>query len=150
MRKLLVMLALLFTWAPAWAHCQIPCGIFDDAAQLAAIKQDILTIEKSINEIIRLQQEKPVDLNQVVRWVNNKDVHAAKIQTAIADYFLAQRVKPVSDKNSTEYTDYVKKLTILHEINVAAMKSKQSLDINNVKKMRSLMDELDQFFIHKN
>lgn len=140
---------MMFTCAAVFAHCQIPCGIFDDDLRITSIQEDITTIEKSINEIARLQQEKKVDFNQVVRWINNKETHGGKIQTVIAEYFLAQRVKPVADKSSPEYADYVKKLTVLHEVIVAAMKSKQSLDLENVKKLRLLAAEMDALFGHK-
>ena len=147
--KIVIAGMLLFACASIFAHCQIPCGIFDDDLRLAAIKEDIQTIEKSINEIVRLQAEKTIDYNQVVRWINNKDKHAETIQSTVTDYFMAQRVKPVTDKDSPEYADYIKKLTLLHGILVAAMKSKQSLDLENVSKLRALSAELNPLFEHK-
>jgi len=140
---------MMFASIAVFAHCQIPCGIFDDDLRITSIQEDISTIEKSINEIARLQLEKKVDFNQMVRWINNKETHAGKIQTVIAEYFLAQRVKPVADKSSPEYADYIKKLTALHEVILAAMKSKQSLDLENVKKLRTLAAEMDVLFGHK-
>ena len=148
-KKIAVAGMLLFVCGSIFAHCQIPCGIFDDDLRLAAIQEDIVTIEKSINEIVRLQAEKKIDYNQIVRWVNNKDKHAETIQSTVTDYFMAQRVKPVADKNSPEYADYIKKLTLLHGILVAAMKSKQSLDQENVSKLRTLSAELGTVFEHK-
>lgn len=149
MLKAILAGTMMFACAATFAHCQIPCGIFDDDMRIAAIQEDIVTIEKSINEITRLQQEKSVDFNQLVRWINNKDTHAGMIQEVILEYFLAQRVKPVADKSGPEYADYVKKLTVLHEVIVAAMKSKQSLDLENVKKLRALTADLNSLFGHK-
>ena len=37
-----------------FAHCQIPCGIYSDAAQIIQIKEDLQTIEKSILMINKL------------------------------------------------------------------------------------------------
>lgn len=44
------------TLVSAWAHCQIPCGIYDDAARFKALAEHITTIEKSITEIGTLEQ----------------------------------------------------------------------------------------------
>ncbi|MFA6103224.1 MAG: superoxide dismutase [Ni] [Victivallaceae bacterium] len=148
-KKIAIAGMLLFSCTAIFAHCQVPCGIFDDDLRLAAIQEDILTIEKSINEIVRLQAGKTIDYNQIVRWINNKDKHAETIQATVTDYFMAQRVRPVTDKNSPEYADYIKKLTLLHGILVAAMKSKQSLDLENVAKLRALSAELNPLFEHK-
>ena len=148
-RKVVIAGMLLFACASIFAHCQVPCGIFDDDLRLAAIKEDIQTIEKSINEIVRLQSEKSINYNQLVRWIDTKDKHADTIQATVTEYFMAQRVKPVTDKASPEYADYIKKLTLLHEIMIAAMKSKQSLDLENVAKLRALSAELNPLFEHK-
>ncbi len=60
----------------AYCHCQIPCGIYDDEARFASISEHITTIEKSMKEIERLSAEAKPNMNQIVRWVNNKDQHA--------------------------------------------------------------------------
>lgn len=148
-KKIVIAGMLLFVCGSIFAHCQIPCGIFDDDLRLAAIQEDILTIEKSINEIVRLQSEKTINYNQLVRWITSKDKHALAIQATVTEYFMDQRVKPVTDKNSHEYADYIKKITLLHGMMVAAMKSKQSLDLENVSKLRALSAELNLIFEHK-
>ncbi len=56
--------------APALArwHCQVPCGIFDDGARVAALKEDAATIRKAMVQINELSAEPgPLALNQVRR-----------------------------------------------------------------------------------
>ena len=40
----------LFVTAPRVldAHCQVPCGIYDDPARIAELREDATTIEKAI------------------------------------------------------------------------------------------------------
>ena len=61
------------------AHCEIPCGIYDDQLRIEMIKEDIGTVEKSIRQIKALSQEETANYNQIVRWVTNKEAHANKI-----------------------------------------------------------------------
>ncbi len=90
----LVVLALIATAVPASAHCQIPCGIYDDELRVQLIEEHITTIEKSMNQIIAIPKTAPIDYNQLVRWVNNKETHATEIQDIVTAYFMAQRIKP--------------------------------------------------------
>lgn len=124
----------------AFPHCQIPCGIYNDDMRLDMIAEDILTIEKSMNQINHLSEEKDKDLNQIVRWVDNKDTHADRISDTVMYYFLAQRVAPVEDKNSPEYALYAKKLTLLHELIYYSMKAKQTTDLSYIGKLRAALE----------
>ena len=48
-------LGLLFLQVqPAASHCQIPCGIYDDHAEVKAMLQDAETVEKSVRLINEL------------------------------------------------------------------------------------------------
>ena len=94
MKRILMIITLAALALQAQAHCQIPCGIYDDAARLTLMKEHVTTIEKSMNEIARLTAASPKDPNQLVRWVNNKEVHADKLTEIVTCYFLAQRIKP--------------------------------------------------------
>ena len=125
----------------AWSHCQIPCGIYDDEARFGEIAEHITTIEKAMKEIESLSAQPKPNMNQVVRWVANKDLHADELSEIVTYYFLAQRVKPASESDAKAYGDYVKKLTLLHRMLMASMKAKQTTDLANVKELRSLLDE---------
>jgi len=124
------------------AHCEIPCGIYDDAMRVKMIREDIDTIEKSMNEIMRLQKEQPPNWNQLVRWVMNKEKHADKIQEVVSQYFMTQRIKP-GMKN------YQALLAQLHEMLVYSMKCKQTLDTANVDKLKSLVGDFENMYFAK-
>jgi nickel superoxide dismutase len=123
----------------ALAHCEIPCGIYDDGARFAEIEEHISTIERSMAAIRELAGATPVDYNQLTRWVTNKETHATEIQHIASQYFLTQRVKPLGDATPAEREAYVRKLTLLHEMIVTAMKAKQTTDPTVVTKLRTLL-----------
>jgi len=130
----------LATAAPAGAHCQIPCGIYDDELRVQLIEEHITTVEKSMNQIIALGAADSVDYNQLVRWVGNKETHAQEIQNIVTAYFMAQRIKPpVSHDNETEVNEYLHKLALLHHIQIHAMKAKQSTDLEQIETLRKLV-----------
>lgn len=129
----------------AFAHCQIPCGIYDDQMRVDMIAEDIATIEKSIKSIIQLSQEKTPDYNQLVRWVNNKEHHADHIKEVVTEYFMCQRVAPVAPDNAA-YATYVLQVTLLHQLNVYAMKAKQGTDAAVVEKLRALLDQFSKSY----
>ena len=107
------------------AHCQVPCGIYDDAARVTRMKEDATTIEKAIVNINQLAgQHDSQAFNQAARWVATKEAHASHIIEVISEYFLAQRVKPVAP-GTDGYDAYVSSLTKYHAVMVAAMKTKQ-------------------------
>jgi nickel superoxide dismutase len=132
--------AILGSAVPASAHCQIPCGIYDDELRVQLMEEDITTIEKSMNEITTLGAATPVNYNQLVRWVMNKEEHAQKLQDIVTAYFMAQRIKPPADHgDEAGMKDYVNKLTLLHAIQIHAMKAKQSVDLGEVATLRDLV-----------
>ena len=132
-------LFILFTASSAYAHCEIPCGIYDDVMRLNMISEHVKTIEKSMEQMIELQKEGIINYNQIVRWVNNKEDHANKVQEIVSQYFLIQRIK-FDDK------DYTKKLANLHKIMVYAMKCKQTVDLANLKALRAACRDFEDFY----
>ena len=136
----LSLLAALAIAATAAAHCQIPCGIYDDELRVQLIEEHITTVEKSMNQIIALGAAEKVDYNQLVRWVGNKETHAQKIQDIVTAYFMAQRIKPPAnhdDENAVN--EYMHKLALLHAIQVHAMKAKQSTNLEEIETLRGLV-----------
>jgi len=131
------------------AHCQIPCGIFTDEMRFQMIEEDIVTIEKSMNQIGELSKENPVNYNQLVRWITNKDEHATKIQDLVNTYFLSQRIKPADPADAAAYKDYTYKLSLLHQLIFYAMKTKQTTDLAHVEKLRSLLKEFHEVYFTK-
>ncbi|MFH1878131.1 MAG: superoxide dismutase [Ni] [Candidatus Omnitrophota bacterium] len=142
MKKILpIFCMMLFFSAQAFPHCQIPCGIYNDDMRLDMMEEDILTIEKSMNQIDHLSSEEKKDYNQIVRWVENKDDHADKISDTATYYFMAQRVTPVDMKDKRGYELYARKLALLHQLVFYSMKAKQTTDISYVDKMRVVLKE---------
>ncbi len=124
-----------------YSHCQIPCGIYDDSARFEMVAEHITTIEKSMKQIAELSKQVRPDMNQIVRWVQNKEKHADELSGIVTYYFMAQRVKPVEKAEGKAYEEYVKKLTLLHQMLVYSMKAKQTTDLSNVEKLRTLLAE---------
>ena len=141
-RFALAAFAMAFFLAPATtaaAHCQIPCGIYDDELRVQLIEEHITTVEKSMKQIVALGKASPVDYNQLVRWVNNKEEHAQKIQDIVTAYFMAQRIKmPADHSDEKAMNEYIHKLALLHAIQVHAMKAKQSTDLEQIEVLRKL------------
>ena len=134
------LLFLVFFSINVAAHCQIPCGIYDDARQFSELKEHVKTIEKSIASIQTLSDGS--NANQLTRWVTNKETHATEIQNIINHYFLIQRIKaPTKSQNySTEL--YNQLLQATHKILVQAMKTKQN---TNLDFSSQLLDDIKAF-----
>jgi len=152
--KKIIMVSLVLVFAlsitiPVFAHCEIPCGIYHDRMRIHLIEEHIQTIEKSMKEIIRLSKEKEINYNQLVRWINNKEVHANYIQEIVMQYFMTQRIKPMADKDSDNYRKYIHELILLHELLVYSMKAKQTTDLKNVGKLRSLLKDFEKSYFKK-
>ena len=135
----LAAIALIATAVPASAHCQIPCGIYDDELRVQLIEEHIGTVEKSMNKIMEISKASPVDYNQLVRWVDNKETHAQEIQDIVTAYFMAQRIKPAVDHDDEKaMNEYIHKLAILHAIQIHAMKAKQGTDLSEIENLRKM------------
>jgi len=136
-----VLVSLAIFASIVYSHCQIPCGIYDDPARFVTLAEHIATIEKSMNQINELSQESKPNFNQIVRWVQNKDSHADELSEIVTYYFMAQRIKPADKADAEAYQQYVKQLTLLHQMLVYSMKAKQTTDLANVEKVRALLAE---------
>ena len=133
------LMSLLFV-PNAMAHCQIPCGIYDDHAQVASMRQDVATIHKAVDMIVGLAgKTDPQSQNQLVRWVMNKEQHAQNIIDSISDYFLTQRVKASQE-------DYAERLQKHHAVIVAAMRAKQNADPEVVDELKAAVDAVAPYY----
>lgn len=97
--KFINLLLKLFPNRPVYAHCDIPCGIYDPhAAQLAS--QTVLKMVQKINE---LSQDNPniTDRNNFVRMVKVKEEHAELCKREIlilwTDYFKEEHLEKFPD-----------------------------------------------------
>ena len=138
--RALLFAALLSLPATAFAHCQIPCGIFDDHARVKAMLENAATVAKAAQMISELAPKNDaLSQNQLVRWVFNKEIHAEKIIETISDYFLTQRVKP-------EQADYAQRLSRHHAVMLAAMKAKQNTDKQYVDALKTSIEALMSYY----
>ena len=127
------------------AHCEIPCGIYDDQMRIEMIKEDIGTVEKSIRQIKELSKEETPNYNQIVRWVTNKEAHADKIQEVATQYFMFQRVKITEDEE--QKVKNAEMLVVLHNLCVNAMKAKQTTDLTYVDRMKEAIEEFAKLYL---
>ena len=110
--------------------------------------EDASTVEKATNQIITLSndidsKQKSTSItqnyNQLVRCVNNKEIHAEKIISTIANYFLTQRIKP----NQKDYLDRLRKH---HAVILAAMKAKQNASITESNALKVAIQNLAIYY----
>jgi nickel superoxide dismutase len=124
----------------AYAHCEIPCGIYDDPARVKMMLEDTATVAKSMKLINEMSSKSDaLSKNQLVRWINNKEKHAQNIISTISDYFLTQRVKPTQK-------DYVERLKKHHAVIIAAMKAKQNVDIKYAEELKKCIEALRAYY----
>ncbi len=130
----------LFLLHSAHAHCQIPCGIYNDHARVQTMLEDVATIEKATKFIAESAGKTDAQSkNQLVRWVMNKEKHAQNIISIISDYFLTQRVKP-------DQQNYAQRLQQHHAVIVAAMKAKQHADKSYATALRISIERLLAYY----
>jgi len=130
-------LAKLLPQSPVFAHCDIPCGIYDPhQAQLAAAT--ILKMVQKINELPEHGKSKE-EKNSLIRMVWTKEEHARKCKEEIlilwSDYF-----KP----------EHLEKFPSLHDTFWKAAKlcsqNKQHVDAELAKSLVKTIDEIAEIF----
>lgn len=124
------------------AHCEIPCGIYDDGARIDLLLEHVATIEKSMKQISAIQNEKNHNANQLVRWITNKENHANELQEIVTQYFMTQRIK-------FDAKAYDKKLALLHKMLVSAMKCKQTTDLEHTESLTKAIQEFKKLYFEK-
>ena len=132
-----------------YAHCEVPCGIYNDELRIELIKEHIQTIEKAMNQIIEIQSSDSINYNQLVRWINTKEHHAVLIQELAEQYFLAQRVKFADSSDKEKYQKYIAQLTTMHQLIVYAMKAKQTTDLEFVHKLNKSVAGFEEAYFGK-
>ncbi|MEM7601021.1 MAG: superoxide dismutase [Ni] [Verrucomicrobiota bacterium] len=116
---LTISVALSFSTQTAEAHCQVPCGIFADQIEFEKILEAQTTIAKANVEMAKLlEEDTPLAFNQSTRWIMTKEDHCKKVISSVAEYFMAQRIKPDAE-------NYEASLMAAHTVLRAAMKAKQ-------------------------
>ena len=105
--------------------------------------EDQTTIEKASKLINELSGNKDAQSqNQLARWVATKESHATNVQNVVCEYFLIQRIK-------SSAPNYAELLTASHEVLVAAMKAKQTVDAETAKSLKDAILKLHKEYERK-
>lgn len=135
------MLTLLLRLLPtrvAFAHCDVPCGIYDPKpAQIAAAT--MLKMTEKIKELVATGSQDETTRNNFVRMVQTKEEHGRILKHELSvlwsDYF-----KP----------DHLEKFPDLHDkfwqTLKLASKVKQSVDPEAAKRLVAAVDEIAEIF----
>ena len=142
--KLLILLFFLAAGGTVFlrSHCEVPCGIYDDEMRFSMMEEHAATIAKAVHQIKELTAQTPQNMNQIIRWVMTKENHAQEIQQIVSQYFLTQRIKEDSP-------DYDTRLVFCHRILVSAMKTKQSVDPENVETLKKAVADFKALYFKK-
>ncbi len=142
--------AMVFSAGKVSAHCEVPCGIYDDDARIQEIHEHLRTIEKAMTQIKELSDAEEKNHNQIVRWITTKEDHAKKIQDIVCQYFMTQRIKPVQPADDDPaYEKYVRELALLHHMLVNTMKAKQTIDPVHTKAVHDDLEKFSQSYLKK-
>jgi nickel superoxide dismutase len=121
---------------PVYAHCDIPCGIYETDS----LKHAAETCHRMIQKIEEIGDVgTPENRNNFVRCVGNKERHAQKFKNEVyilwSDYF-----KP----------EHLEKLPELHDTLWRAVKQaskvKQTVSMEEADKLVALAGEVDELF----
>ncbi len=138
------MFAVLAPEQHADAHCQVPCGIYNDHARIQLMLEDVTTITKAMNQINELVNKgDPQSVNQASRWIATKEHHASDIITVVSEYFLTQKLKEV-DKDAPGRAKYLEALAVHHHVLRAAMKTKQTVEPAHADALRAAVQALGE------
>ncbi|MCB0326799.1 MAG: hypothetical protein KDD52_04185 [Bdellovibrionales bacterium] len=138
-QMLFVFVLVLFCSGSLWAHCQVPCGIYDDHMRIHMIEEHIDTIEKAQSQIQASSRKKHLDQHQMIRWIQTKEDHSSQIQEIVSQYFLTQRIK-------RDMKGYAELLELSHQLLVAAMKAKQTIDSQAVQDLRKALGRFETLY----
>ena len=133
----------------AGAHCEVPCGIYADQMRFEMMLENQTTIAKAMAQISDLASKKTdaQAINQRTRWIMTKEEHATKTMDVIAQYFMAQRLKPgTDDASNAAYADKLKKA---HAVMRAAMKCKQTVDAKDADALKTAILTFHQAYAPK-
>ncbi len=121
----------------AYAHCDIPCGIYETNTLLVAVQTIIRMVE--VMEAIPMDKPSLKDRNNFIRCVQVKEKHAniceEQLVTLWADFFKAE---------------HFEKWPNLHErfwkaVNLAS-DNKQSVDMEKAKTLMTACQEISKIF----
>jgi nickel superoxide dismutase len=85
---------------PVYAHCDIPCGIYETESMSHAAATCKRMVEK-YNEIGEVDDENPESMNTAIRCIMTKEKHAQKCKDELyllwSDYFKPEHLEKFPD-----------------------------------------------------
>ena len=123
----------------AYAHCDVPCGLYDPKAAQTAAE----TIIKMVEKIQALPKENLAveDQNSLVRYIWTKEEHARigkhELTVLWADFFKEEDLKDFPDLHSTFW-----------EALKLCSYNKQHVDLEKAKELKAAVDNIADIF-HK-
>lgn len=122
------------------AHCQMPCGIYNDQMIYDKIDQYYDTMIKGMHVINNNKFENVHDRNEFVRWVMTKDKESDEVANVLLTYFLMQKIKPSNDPDSLEL------LKSIHNMLFLLVQIKQGTEIKMVREFGMEWDHFKELF----
>lgn len=122
----------------AYAHCDIPCGIYDPHnAQMAA--HTVLRMTQLIDEIGKMDSPTPEDRVKFIRCVRVKENHGELVEEELGtlenDYFKEEHFKKFPN---------LKKL--IEEAVKLSIKTRQTIDLESSQKMLEITMQIAEIF----
>lgn len=137
-KNLLIAISKFLPTRVVYAHCDVPCGIYDPKpAQIAAA-----TVLKMVQKIVELDERKDMSVgafNSIVRYIWTKEEHARKCKEEIlilwTDFFKQEHLKMFPNLHETFW-----KAAKLCSIN------KQEVSIEHAQELVTAVDEIAEMF----
>lgn len=89
---------------PVYAHCDVPCGIYETDTMTHAAATCCRMVEK-YQEIGEVDDESPESMNTAIRCVMTKEKHAQKCKDELyllwSDYFKPEHLEKFPDLHTT-------------------------------------------------
>lgn len=137
MKKLFLIISKVLPTKIAYAHCDIPCGIYDPyQAQLAAIS--VIRMTAMIQDLEEGKEKKRF-IHQLARLVKVKEEHAELVKHEVrvlwGDYFKEEHLK-----------DYPALHSLVFKIMKLASKSRQEINTDAAYELLTRLHELAKIF----
>ena len=122
----------------AYAHCDIPCGIYDPhAAQVAA--HTVVRMDMLIADVMKSGASSAEDKNKLVRYIDVKEKHAEIVKHEIrvlwGDYFKPEHAQANPELNG-----------LIWDTLKLASKAKQSADIKTSEDLLESVQKVAELF----
>jgi len=142
MKNLLLSLIKLLPVSTAYAHCDVPCGIYDPhLAQMAAhtvIRMTSLLDDLQAADKIPFEERKKI-ISQISRLTKVKEDHAETIKHEIrvlwGDYFKEEHLKAYPDLHN-----------LVFKIMKLSSKARQEINIDAANQLLSAVQEIAEIF----